>query len=440
MKHSPFNYKSLDDVWDTAEKAGVHIPISEDLSILADPINISGMKAHNRIVIQPMEGCDGELDGTPGELTVRRYRRFASGRAGLIWFEAVSILPESRANPRQLMLTDKNLDAYKRLVELIKGISVKDNGFEPIIILQATHSGRYSKPYGKPEPLIACHNPVYEQNAPLSDDCIVSDAYLDTLPDHYAMAARLACAAGFDGVDIKACHRYLINELLSARTRDGSRYGGGFDGRIKLFCDAIRAAQAEVSPGMTVTTRLNVYDGIIYPYGFGVTDESGLIPELSEPLALIKKLRDLGVGLINITAGNPYFNPHVNRPFDKGPYESPEHPLEGLSRMYNCVKAVKNAYPDMLCIASGMSYGRQYAAYVAAGLLTEGYADMAGFGREAFAYPGFSRDILSGNGMERNKCCIACGKCSELMRAGAVTGCAVRDGVYAEIYRNTVLQ
>ena len=435
MIHNVFNYKTLDDIRETAKTIGVQIPLSEDVSILSTPLIVCGKAVRNRIAIQPMEGCDGTEDGTPDELTVRRYTRFASGGAGMIWFEAVAILPEARANPRQLMLSEKNLDVYKRLVNHIREISFQYNGFEPLIILQATHSGRYSKPYGKPEPLIACHNPVYEKNGVLDEACVVSDEYLDTLSEHYARTARLSEAAGFDGVDIKACHRYLINELLSARTRVRSRYGGGFEERIKLFCDAVCAVRAVLSKNMTVTTRLNVYDGIEYPYGFGVSQESGLTPELSEPIALVKKLCALGVGLINITMGNPYFNPHVNRPFDKGPYVPSEHPFEGLERLYNCVKVIKDTCGDMTFVGSGLSYSRQFSANIASGLLRESYADMAGFGREAFAYPEFPRDILSGNGMEKNKCCIACGKCSELMRAGSVTGCAVRDEVYTDIYR-----
>ena len=435
MKHSAFSYKTLNDLREAAEKAGVQLPLSEDVSILSAPLTFGEKTIRNRIAIQPMEGCDGTADGTPDELTVRRYTRFASGGAGFIWFEAVAILPEARANPHQLMLTKKNLDDYKRLVDHIRTTSFKTNGFDPLIILQATHSGRYSKPYSKPEPLIACHNPVYENNGLLNDDCIVSDEYLDTLADHYIKTARLSEAAGFDGVDIKACHRYLINELLSARTREDSRYGGSFDGRIKLLCDAISAVRSVLSKNMTVTTRLNVYDGIKYPYGFGVSQENGLIPDLTEPIALIGKLRELGISLINITVGNPYFNPHVNRPYDKGPYEPPEHPLEGLERLYDCVKAIKSEYSDLICIASGLTYGRQFAENIAAGLILEGFADMAGFGREAFAYPEFPKDILSGNGMEKGKCCITCGKCSELMRAGSVAGCAIRDEVYTEIYR-----
>ena len=163
-----------------------------------------------------MEGCDGEVDGSPGELTFRRYRRFAESGGALIWEEATAIVPEGRANPRQLMLTEKNLDSFRRLTDEIREYSQRKNGFAPLLILQATHSGRYSKPQGTPAPLIAYHNPIFEQKVPIDDARIVSDDYLKRLPEQYAKTAVLAAKAGFDGVDIKACHRYLMSELLSA--------------------------------------------------------------------------------------------------------------------------------------------------------------------------------------------------------------------------------
>jgi 2,4-dienoyl-CoA reductase-like NADH-dependent reductase (Old Yellow Enzyme family) len=439
MEHKPFAYRALADVRAEAQSCGAFLPLSEDLTALSAPLTAGGVTFQNRLAVQPMEGCDGTSDGAPGELTARRYARFASGGAGLIWFEAVAVSPESRGSPRQLMLTRGNLDAYKRLLEDMRETAVKASGSAPPVVIQATHSGRYSRPGKDPAPLIACNNPLYEKTAPLGADRIVSDSYLDSLPERYAEAARLSRMAGFDGVDVKACHRYLLSELLAARTREGSRYGGSFEGRIKLFLDAAEAVKSEISGGMLLTSRLNVYDGAEYPYGFGVSEGGGLTPDFAEPLELIGRLRGLGMRLINITAGNPYVNPHVNRPFDKGFYTPPEHPLEGLGRMYSCAKAVKDAYPDMTVAASGLSYLRQFSPHAAAGLLACGAADIAGFGREAFAYPEFAKDMLNG-AVDKDKCCISCGKCTELMRAGSTAGCVVRDAVYSDIYRRDVAE
>jgi len=438
----PFNYKSLDDVRREADAVGAYIPLSENIGILNEPVNAGGINLKNRLIIHPMEGCDGYEDGgAPAELTWRRYRRFAAGGAGLIWFEAVAILHEGRANPRQLMITDANLDDYKRLVDEMREISVKTHGFSPVIIMQATHSGRYSKPDDDkvPAPLIARNNPVYEKDKPISQDRIVSDEYLKNLSEYYFKAAKLAEAAGFDGVDIKACHGYLQNELFASRTREGSLYGGmPLANRTRLFSEAFSAAKSATPAGFIVTARMNVHDGIPCPYGFGAAENSPE-PDLTEPIELIQSIRDeCGLKLLNVTIGNPYFNPHVNRPYDRGGYEPPEHPLTGVSRMFECTRKIKKTFPDIMIVASALSYLRQFAPNAAAGLVNDGAADLVGFGRNAFAYPEFAGDILNKSGLDPKKCCLTCGKCTELMRAGTKAGCVLRDEVYQGIYKAAV--
>ena len=242
-------------------------------------------------------------------------------------------------------------------------------------------------------------------------------------------------------MDIKACHRYLISETLSAYTRPG-RYGGSFENRIRFYCDAVASARSAVSGGTFITSRLNLYDGFPYPYGFGADAAGGLSPDMSEPVRLVGLLHHrFRIDLLNYTLGNPYVNPHVNRPFDAGPYEPDEHPLKGVARMCRCIAEVRAAVPEVMAVSSGNSYLRQFSANLAAGMVESGKADLAGFGREAFAYPEFPHDILEKGCMDSKKCCITCGKCTELMRAGSMAGCVVRDsGVYLPIYRRDVLK
>lgn len=315
---------------------------------------------------------------------------------------------------------------------------MRENGFEPIVLLQATHSGRYSKPEGTPAPLIAYNNPIFEGDSPISGDRILSDDYLYGLIDKFGTTAALAERAGFDGVDIKCCHRYLNSELLSAYNRPGD-FGGTLDNRTRLLRSGVQSAQAATGKDFIVTSRLNVYDGFPYPYGWGVREGAGTEIDLSEPLELVRVLHEsLGMKLLDVSIGNPYFNPHVNRPYDGGPYVPDEHPLEGVARMAHCVGEIQRAFPALKVMSSGLSYLRQFSANLAAGELESGVCTLAGFGREAFAYPTFARDILLHGGMEPGKCCIACGKCTELMRAGSTAGCVIRDEAYLPIYRRDV--
>ncbi len=410
---------------------------SEDTSVLGKQYKLENKTIYNRLVCQAMEGCDGTFDGKPDELTKRRFKRLASGGAGLIWFEATAVLEEGRANPRQLYITENNLDAFKKQVEDIKETAFKTNGYEPIVIMQATHSGRYAKPNGTPEPLIAYNNPIFEKDNPISAERIVTDEYLDRVGEALVKGSLLAEKAGFDGVDIKCCHRYLNSELLSAYNREG-KYGGSLENRTRLLRESVKGAIENCSKDFIVSSRLNVYDGFPYPYGFGVKNDGSLDFDVSEPDWLFKELYKYGVRLLNITMGNPYFNPHVNRPYAHGGYEAPENPLVGVSRMLNATAKLKELNPEMSIICSAISYLGVVAPNVVSAFISKNKFDFAGFGRTVFAYPDFANDILKNGSMDKNKICICCSKCTEIMRKpGGTPGCVIRDkDFYLQVYKN----
>ena len=425
----PQNFKEQD------VSLGTSLPYSDNIGALAAPITIGQKVIPNRIACQAMEGCDGTADGSPDELTMRRYRRLAEGGAGVIWFEATACCREGRANPRQLWIHEGNLDAFRRAVDDIRTWAQQACGHTPLIIMQDTHSGRYSKPDGVPAPIIAYNNPIFEKDKPIDASRIVTDERLDRLVDELLHAAKLAEAAGFDGVDIKCCHRYLNSELLSAFERKG-RYGGSFENRTRLLRESVAGAIAACGHDFIVTSRLNVYDGFPYPYGFGVAEGGSLDFAPEEPIRLLRELSALGVRLLNITMGNPYFNPHVNRPFAKGGYEPPEHPLVGVARMLNGTALLKRAVPEIAIISSGLSYLGLVSPQVAAGFIEDGGFDIAGFGRTILAYPDFANDILKNGGLQKKKLCLCCSKCTELMRNGSTPGCVVRDPLYTQLYKD----
>ena len=427
-------YTSIEEFKEQNEYLNTNLPISESAAVLSENVIVGKKTIHNRLVCQPMEGCDGTADGRPGEKTVRRYIRFAEGGAGLIWFEATACTEEGRANPRQLWLTEKNIDSFKSIVDTIRETCLKKNGYAPVIIMQNTHSGRYSKPEGKPAPIIAYNNPIFEKDLPIAKERIITDDGIDRVKDMLISAAALAEKAGFDGVDIKCCHRYLNSELLSAYNREG-RYGGSLENRTRLLREAVAGAKASCSSDFIVTSRLNVYDGFEYPYGFGVSRDGRLDFDITEPVWLLKELYSLGVELVDITMGNPYFNPHVNRPFAIGPYSPEEHPLCGVARMLKGTARLKAEVPDMKIVASGLSFLGVAAPNVASAYIENGGFDLAGFGRTSFAYPEFAADIVNDGCMKKDKICICCSKCSEIMRGGDTPGCVIRDPMYTELYK-----
>lgn len=437
--HERFHLKTLPDLTRELQRLGVSLPLSEDLSILAAPLPLrNGAILPNRFAVQPMEGFDSTPDGSPGPLTFRRYGRYAAGGSGLIWFEATAVLQAARSNPRQLWIHDGNVAAFRRLTEETRRIARERFGRAPLLILQLTHSGRYSKPDGVPAPIIAHHSPLLDPQHRLPPDYpLISDEELDRLQDTFVEAARLAMEAGFDGVDVKSCHRYLVSELLASHTRDG-RYGGSFDNRTRFLRETL-ARIHDAFPSLLITTRMNAYDAIPYPFGFGVSRDDFRVPDLTEPQALAQAIAALGAPLLNISIGNPYYNPQVGRPFDfpiKGMPIPDEHPLEAIARFTSITRTIQKAIPQTPVIASGHSWLRHLMPFVASGLIQEKGAALVGQGRGAFAYPDSVVDILEKGGMDPHRCCITCSACTQIMRDGGQTGCVVRDSaIYGPEYR-----
>jgi 2,4-dienoyl-CoA reductase-like NADH-dependent reductase (Old Yellow Enzyme family) len=430
--HRRFLYRDPEALRRDIEALDLPIPWAEDPRPLLEPVMVGHRTLPNRLAVHPMEGFDGDLDGGPSELTSRRYRRFAEGGCALIWFEATSVVEEGRSNPHQLCLTPRTAEEFTRLVAGTRRAASKifGAGHDPLLVLQLTHSGRWSKPDGSRRPVIARHFDALDQMVDIDEGYpVVTDEELDELQEVFVGAARLAEAAGFDAVDVKACHGYLVSELLGSFTREG-RYGGSLENRSRFLLETAERIRTEV-PAIMVTSRLNAFDGLPYPSGFGVSREDPDEPDLDEPMAILGKLKDLGAPTVNVTLGVPYCKPHLGRPFNRavpGSPSAPEHPLVGISRFQTITGTLQRAHPDLPLIGTGYSWLRHFFPYVAAGAVAEGGVRLVGLGRMAFAYPDFARDLSEAGKLDSKKVCVGCSGCSELMRAGGPSGCVVRDG------------
>jgi len=226
--------------------------------------------------------------------------------------------------------------------------------------------------------------------------------------------------------------------LLGARNRKNSIYGGSlFENRTRFFLNIIKKLKNAVDE-IIVTSRLGIYNGIPFPNGFGVKEEKNQTfpaeADLKEPIQLIDQLYKLGIRLINISIGNPHYTPQLTRPYDtpiKGATSPEEHPLYSVYRILHLTSHIKNQIPkDMITIGSGYSYLRQFAGYIAAGLVRNKMVDICGFGRMAIANPNFPRQIFENGNIDKNQVCITCSQCSGFMRQGKNTGCAIRDPQY----------
>jgi 2,4-dienoyl-CoA reductase-like NADH-dependent reductase (Old Yellow Enzyme family) len=421
-----FRFRNKEELIYKSKQLGLDLPFSDDIKTLFEPLLLDGRQLQNRFVVQPMEGYDSETDGSPSDLSQRRYLRYAEGGSGVIWFEAVSVAWEGRSNPRQMWLTRDNLDKFKFLTGSIRKHAAA-NGNNPLLVIQLTHSGRYSKPEGHKAPLVAANNFLLDRISPV----VLTDDDLRRIQDQFVDSSKLAKLAGFDAIDLKACHGYLINEMLSCTKRLNSIFGGPLvSSRFRFLTEIIDRLKTDI-PDILITSRLGIWDG--YAGGFG-TGSDGIKADYSEPELLVRELISRNIKFLNLTMGSPYFNPHVVRPFDKplpGATPPEEHPLEGVMRMINGTSYIQHRFPELFVVGSGYSYLRQFAPNVGEAVLNYGGASLIGFGRNSFAYPSMPRDLMEKGYADRERVCIGCSGCSRLIGNLRPGGCVIRD---REIY------
>jgi len=404
------NLKNADAFVAHLDTLGITLPFADppDVDVLTAPIDIAGRECANRFCILPMEGWDGTDDGRPTDLVRRRWERFGTSGAGLVWGgEAFAVRPDGRANPHQLCLGPSSADDLAQLRGLLHPTQVTG--------LQLTHSGRWSV-----EPRPARHDVRLDarRSGPL-----LTATDLDDLVGDYVTAARLARDAGFDFVDVKACHGYLLHELLSG------------DGDLVARAATIQTVIAQVrAEGIPVGVRLSTFDLAPHragPDGVGQPEVEGPWG-FNDPLALIDLL---DVDLLCTTAGSPYYCPHAQRPAWTPPsdgYAPPEDPLVGVARLLASAAEIAAARPAVTVVATGFSYLQEWLPHVASAVVRDGGAALVGVGRMALSYPDLPADVLAGRELDRQRLCRTFSDCTTAPRNGLVSGCYPLDPMYKE--------
>jgi NADPH2 dehydrogenase len=456
--------KTVGDFRARLAELGLDLPVDDAIvtaeqgSPLAAPLRIGPLKVGNRWCIHPMEGWDANRDGSPSELTLRRWKHFGLSGAKLIWGgEAAAVQPDGRANPNQTLATPSNKSGLSDLLN--ECLSAHRDAFgktdDLVVGLQLTHSGRFCRPNSKSlEPRIAYHHPLLDEKFGIKPDdmsVVWTDDDLERLIDSYVVAAGIARDVGFQFVDIKACHGYLLHEFLSARSRPG-RFGGDLNGRTRLLFSIIGRIR-ETYPNLRVMVRVSIFDTLPYktsreigepmryehllPYrlGFGAREDDPLQFDLSEGIELLLRLKAAGVLAANISCGSPYYNPHIQRPAIFPPsdgYQPPEDPLVGVVRQIQAARMCKRAVPDLPMVGTGYSYLQDYLPHVAQAVIRAGWIDMVGLGRMVLSYPELPADTLGHGRTERKKICRTFSDCTTAPRNNLPSGCYPLDPYYKQ--------
>lgn len=278
--YEPFYLHTLDDLRAEIARLGLSISLAEDITILAESREVGGRRIPNRFCAQPVTGCDGTPEGAPGELTRRRYTRYAAGHFGLIWVEATTA--GSTGDARRLRLNEHTLDAFRSMVEAMREAAPEN----PTIILQLTSDSSRALVHG----------------------------------------AALAARAGFDGVDLMATsltRDFLFDAVDVIRARepqlllavrlcayDGAKNGFGVstsDYRKPDLSEPIRFVQRLQATGVALLNVTAASPNLHTPEGAPhrdseLADEHPLMT-LDRQLRIARDLRDAAPGLAVVGSG-----------------------------------------------------------------------------------------------------------------------------------------
>ena len=463
--------KSLEAFQSACTSLGIELPVEAlgaGPSPLGEPapIPINGKRPGNRIAIHPMEGWDGTTTGGVSDEMRRRWRRFGESGAKMICgAEAMAVRPDGRANPNQLIITEDNQAGIAELVAILKGAHEERYGTtgDLVIGFQLTHSGRFCRPHDTAgwESRVAFRHPILDRKFKVtSDEQVFTDAEVKELIAAYVRAARVAWEVGADFVDLKHCHGYLLHEFLGAHTRPG-QYGGSFENRTRILREIIAGIRADQNP-IEFAVRLSLFDKVPhrpapggsqpgklgpgipedfsaclpYRYGFGVSQEDPTEIDLTETFQFVALCGELGIKVLNTSAGSPYYTPHLQRPASVPPsdgYQPAYDPLMDVARLIHAVREVKARAPRGLCvIGSGYTYLQEFLPAVATAVVRHGWADAIGLGRAVLSYPAMLTDAISGRPMEKKFICRTFSECTTAPRNGFISGCYPLDPFYTQ--------
>ena len=451
---------------------GVELPADENilraaespLARAVEEVAVNGKRIGNRIAIQPMEGWDGTTSGGVTEEMVRRWQRFGESGAKLIFGgEAMAVRPDGRANPNQLIINEENRAGIAKLRDTLLAAHKERYGTTDDLVVgfQLTHSGRFCRPNDKKrwESRVAYRHPILDKKFNVtSDEQILRDSDIEELIECYVRAARIAADVGADFVDIKHCHGYLLHEFLSAHTRPG-KYGGSFENRTRILREIVQGIRAGGNK-IDIGVRLSAFDFVPfkpdpalsqpgklgpgvpedfshclpYRYGFGVNQNDPVDYDLTETFRFADLCVELGVKLLNLSAGSPYYNPHIQRPAAYPPsdgYQPAHDPLIDVARQIDVTRRVKAHVGSKLAlIGTAYSYLQEYLPHVAQFTVQNGWTDLIGLGRMTLSYPNMLIDAMGQGTLTPKFICRTFSDCTTAPRNGLISGCYPLDKYY----------
>ncbi|HYI74133.1 MAG TPA: FAD-dependent oxidoreductase [Gaiellaceae bacterium] len=334
-----------------------------ELERLFSPLSLRAHELRNRIVFTA-HTASFSADGIPGERVRAYYEARAVGGAGLIVMEPLPVLPSGGVTPQNYRWEDE------RFVPALRSVVDAVHQHGTVFVSQLYHLGPNADPVATLSDLWSVSGGPAPGGGPGAMREIDAEDIAELVAGH-VRAARVAVAAGVDGVECMFAYDTLVDGFMSEeRNRRTDAYGGTLDGRMRLAREILDALRSEIGDepllGVTATAAMPGYvDAVAYLAEHCDVDYFGIGNGNYDDLDLLMPTLD--------------YEPGFGIPF---------------------ARAVKERVPDAVVIAEG----RITRPELAERALAEGSCDLVGMTRAQIADPQLGRKAESGRRAEIREC------------------------------------
>ena len=282
--------------------------------MLFDSLQIRDIVLRNRLVVSPM--CQySSTDGFANDWHLVHLGTRAVGGAALVFTEATAVVPEGRISPQDLGIwKDDHIEILARITKFIHS----QGTLAGIQLAHAGRKGSTARPWegGKEVPVSqGGWIPFSPSDVPFADDypkpIALDEHQIRATVQAFADAARRACDAGFDVIEIHAAHGYLLHEFLSPLSNFRfDSYGDTLENRTRIVREVVTAVRNLVPKGMPLFIRISVSDWL----------QGGW--DIDQSIALAGQIVPLGVDLVDCSSGG--ISPEANAKIKVAPgYQVP---------------------------------------------------------------------------------------------------------------------
>lgn len=227
------------------------------------PYQLGPLALRNRLVkCGTNEGLS--RDGLVTDRLVEWHREIAAGGAAMTTLAYCAVSADGRTFRDQIWMREEALPGLRRFVDAIHAEGAR-------AAIQLGHAGWFASPGVIRATPIGPSRTFSPRGACFSRAATEDD--LARLEGDFVAGARLACEAGFDGIEVHLGHGYLLAQFLCPwNNRRTDAYGGSIGNRARFPRRVLEAMRATVAGRAAIWAKLNMEDG----FSGGMTLDEGV--------------------------------------------------------------------------------------------------------------------------------------------------------------------